>query len=533
MAQQNLNLDNQFQSSTIQQLTSGYRINNSGDDAAGLAIANQEQANITQLNQGVLNANNGTSQLQIIDGGLSNISTILNRMQTLATESASGTFTGSRATLNQEYTGLVSEITRQASNIGLNAGGTFNTNLNVFIGGSGSNIANGSVNINLGGSANAVDATSLGLANTNVLGGGGASLSGNTVDLNAAGQKFLTTGQDKQSYVFQVYTGGAATAVTASLTNPGSSGVVGGGFTAAQVLAGLNSQLSAYGITAGTNSNGTLEFSGSSAFSVTDSAAVADGSGISNGGVTSTAENTSNYVADGAATYTAPAANTYVAPVGTTAGTAGTVNTETLQFQTSNGAASVTLTHAADATQAQAIASINAQTAALGVYAIQGANGGISLQSTNSFTLTDTTTTQNLSATGVVNSTDVGGAGIFAATPGGSVVGGPSTAVTVTPATNNSTSNATAAIAAITAAISQLGLAQGTVGAGENTLNYATNLAQSQITNFSAAESQIKDANIAAEAANLTKAQVLEQTSVAALAQANSEPQAILKLLQS
>ena len=64
------------------------------------------------------------------------------------------------------------------------------------------------------------------------------------------------------------------------------------------------------------------------------------------------------------------------------------------------------------------------------------------------------------------------------------------------------------------------------MGAGENDLNYAIGLATSQITNFSSAESQIRDADIATEAANLTKAQVLEQASVAAMAQANAAPQA-------
>ena len=76
------------------------------------------------------------------------------------------------------------------------------------------------------------------------------------------------------------------------------------------------------------------------------------------------------------------------------------------------------------------------------------------------------------------------------------------------------------------------GSTQGKIGAGENTLNYAINLAQSQITNFSSAQSQIRDANVAQEAANLTKAQVLQQTSVAAMSQANSAPQALLKLFQ-
>ena len=73
---------------------------------------------------------------------------------------------------------------------------------------------------------------------------------------------------------------------------------------------------------------------------------------------------------------------------------------------------------------------------------------------------------------------------------------------------------------------------QGRVGAGQNQLQYALNLATSQITNFSSAEAQLRDADVAAEAANLTKAAVLQQTSMAAMAQANSAPQAVLALLR-
>jgi flagellin len=91
---------------------------------------------------------------------------------------------------------------------------------------------------------------------------------------------------------------------------------------------------------------------------------------------------------------------------------------------------------------------------------------------------------------------------------------------------------AMAAITAIAGAISKLGAAQATVGKGQNQLTYAVNLAQSQITNFSAAESQIRDANVAQQAANLSKAQVLTQASIAAMAQANSAPQAVLTLLR-
>jgi flagellin len=92
--------------------------------------------------------------------------------------------------------------------------------------------------------------------------------------------------------------------------------------------------------------------------------------------------------------------------------------------------------------------------------------------------------------------------------------------------------HALTAIAHLTTAVTTLGNVQGAVGTGENDLQYAIGLAQSQITNKSAAESQIRDANIASAAADLTKSQVLQQSSVAALAQANAAPQALLKLLQ-
>jgi flagellin len=91
---------------------------------------------------------------------------------------------------------------------------------------------------------------------------------------------------------------------------------------------------------------------------------------------------------------------------------------------------------------------------------------------------------------------------------------------------------AIAAISAITNAVSKLGSAQAAVGKGQNQLTYAVSLAQSQITNFSSAEAQIRDANVAQQAANLSKAQVLTQASIAAMAQANSAPQAVLSLLR-
>jgi len=168
-AQQNLQVNTNSLDNAIEQLTSGYRINSSGDDAAGLAVANGLRSNITELQQGVRNANDGSAILQTIDGGLNNISNIISQLQQLATQSASGTFSGNRATLNEEFQTLVGEINRQAANIGLASGGgtttasQYNNNLGVYIGG-GSSQANSQVTIELSGSANIVDSSGLGIS---------------------------------------------------------------------------------------------------------------------------------------------------------------------------------------------------------------------------------------------------------------------------------------------------------------------------------------------------------------------------------
>src|SRR5579863_7289682 len=134
-AQNYLQADSQFQSKTINEVTSGLRIVNSGDDAAGLAIANGLRDSQAVLTQGIQNANDGLSVLQTVDGGMSNISNLLDRAATLATESASSTFTGDRGVLNQEFQSVLTEVNRQAQAIGLNSGGQFAKSLSVFVGG--------------------------------------------------------------------------------------------------------------------------------------------------------------------------------------------------------------------------------------------------------------------------------------------------------------------------------------------------------------------------------------------------------------
>jgi flagellin len=91
---------------------------------------------------------------------------------------------------------------------------------------------------------------------------------------------------------------------------------------------------------------------------------------------------------------------------------------------------------------------------------------------------------------------------------------------------------AATAVSTIATAIGTLGSAQATVGTLQNRLQFAMNLAQTQIVNVKAAESRIRDANIAEESANLTRYNILTQSGIAALAQANSSSGAVLALLR-
>ena len=179
-AREYLRSNSEFQSKTISRVTSGLRITSSGDDAAGLAIANGFRSDISVISQGIRNANDGLSQLQIVDGGLNNISKLIDRARTLATQSATGTFSGSRAVLNSEFGSVLTEIDRQAQTIGLDIGGKLAKNLSVFIGGgagstSAAKITNGSVAVDL--STSTVDTRSLGLSGVQAAGVTGTDIS--------------------------------------------------------------------------------------------------------------------------------------------------------------------------------------------------------------------------------------------------------------------------------------------------------------------------------------------------------------------
>ncbi|HMD50681.1 MAG TPA: flagellin [Bryobacteraceae bacterium] len=523
-AQNYLRTNSIFQSKTINEVTSGLRIVNSGDDAAGLAVANGIRSDEAVLTQGLQNANNGLATLQTIDGGMSNISQLLDRARTLATESASGTFTGVRGQLDSEFQSVLTEINRQAQAIGMNSGGVFAKNLSVFIGGGrdtgGSEtdaaaISNGSVAINLAQSA--VDTQSLGLTSYQTAVPATAPVLATIIGGTLAGEvDFTISGAGYPAGVTIAAEGVNNASSLSDVVNNINAAIT----QSANTAGAANQAFAAAGIQAKLNSNGTgiIFTSANAAFSVAAG---------TNGAVA--AENILG-TADASPVFTE--GTQQVSLDYATAMVAGDKQSLTLSAVDANGVLHTEVVNLSGATtQAAAITSINSQLQAdvggplAGLVAVAGtvgATGTVNIAGTTKFNVFVGVEGQNGDGF-QIGAAGLGGQGNNTT----SATNGTGGALDVKTAADAET-----AVTALAKAVTSLGTAQAAVGKGENNFNYAINLANSQYTNEAAAESGIRDADLATEAANLTKAQILLQAGVAALAQANAAPQNILTLLK-
>src|SRR5436305_7733986 len=127
-AQNQVTISNSNLQKSLFQLSSGSRINSGADDAAGLAIADGLRANITALTQSARNANDGVGKLQVADGALAQVTTLLNRAVTLATEAATGTVSQSqRGALDAEFTAIKAEVDRIGGNTTFNGTAVFSS----------------------------------------------------------------------------------------------------------------------------------------------------------------------------------------------------------------------------------------------------------------------------------------------------------------------------------------------------------------------------------------------------------------------
>jgi flagellin len=169
-AQNNLTATSIGLQRSIMRLSSGYRINNAGDDAAGLAVANTYRSTQAVLNQGIRNANDGLSTLQIKDGALNNVGTLLDRLSTLATQSASASSTVDRTALNSEFQDVLGEIDREASVAGVTGSASFS----VFVSNDGTNGV-------VAGTIGAVSAAALSLAGVSITNAASAATAVSTI----------------------------------------------------------------------------------------------------------------------------------------------------------------------------------------------------------------------------------------------------------------------------------------------------------------------------------------------------------------
>jgi flagellin len=115
-AQRNLNTSQSSLATSMQRLSSGLRVNSSGDDAAGLAIATRMNAQIKGINVAIRNANDGISLAQTAEGALATVTDALQRMRELAVQAMNGSNgTTDRANLDTEFQALSAEIVRIAA----------------------------------------------------------------------------------------------------------------------------------------------------------------------------------------------------------------------------------------------------------------------------------------------------------------------------------------------------------------------------------------------------------------------------------
>jgi flagellin len=134
-AENNLNNTSNSLNMVLQQLSSGSRINSGADDAAGLSLVNGLEANSTALSQSQTNSQEGVGLLQVADGALSQVTSLLNRAVTLATEASNGTLNSSQDTAaNQEYQSILSEVSNIGSTTTYNGNTVFGSHTNIYTG---------------------------------------------------------------------------------------------------------------------------------------------------------------------------------------------------------------------------------------------------------------------------------------------------------------------------------------------------------------------------------------------------------------
>jgi flagellin len=490
MAQNNLTKSQSALSQATERLSSGLKINSAADNAAGFAISQQYTTQIGGLNQASANASDAINLAQTAGSALDQVTSNLQAIRDLAVQAANGTYTQSdRSSINQEVQQRLAEITRIANQT------TFN----------GSNVLNGSLgtkSFQIGADVGQTISVNL---NTNVK----AASMGQVAE--------VSTGDI--SSIFPTTGGTAGTDGVTTGTGPAAS------FDFTTTASNFTVDGHAVSLTTNVGSEAGLATAVQTQLNTASPGTYTVGVDATTGGLKIT-NNTAGSVAPVVAGTGSDITAAFGGTPTTVAGTAGTGAGVDLSKEnlTINGT-SVSLTGAqsmqdiSDAINAAGITGVSA--------AVNSAGNGINFYSSSALTIGDTSsgtpTTGNI-ITGNATDDNAGAAytqGSVAAT-GGSLATG----------NVNTVDSANDLISRVDVALSTVSDFAAQLGAVQNRFQSTISTVAAQTTNLQASQSTIQDADFAAETANLSQAQVLQQAGISVLAQANSNPQQVLKLLQ-
>jgi flagellin len=546
-AENNLNNTNASLQTVLRQLSSGSRISSGADDAAGLSLVNGLAANSAALTQSSTNATEGVGLLQVADGALSQVTNLLNRAITLATEASNGTLNTSQSSAaNQEYQSILSEI----NNIGLTT--TFNQ-VQVF---NGSEVA-----IYTGDSSTAgasIDRLHIPVLSTSNLG----DTNGKMAYSNGQSNVFIDLSKNGTYATLNDAFVNATTTLDVNYLAAGANGLVaqqtatisvGGATGYANTVSGLISAINNanLGLTA---SFGTASQAGAQA--------VAAGAGSDTGILISGA--------DGVGTGTTPGAVGTLAISGVGSAATDALSGTLLVVDSDGGAHTLALGGAGYDNLSNLAATINS--AGYGITATYSA-------ASQNIVFTSQSSRASVTGTGLGDAdnngtTDLGTLAYAAAgsfyTIGISNSGGGAGAPDIADAATGQTALSAATFTAdpsgqggiatmsysdgagedlsgtsldtqasaqlvltkLNRAITDIAALDGYIGAQINTLNSISHVMSTQQENVVSAQNAIQATDYAAATSNMAKFEILSQTGIAALAQANQVQQEVLKLLQ-
>ena len=499
----NLTGNNNAVSKNLEKLSSGYRINRAGDDAAGLAISEKMRAQITGLNTASKNAQDGVSLVQTAEGALTEVHSMLNRMVELADQSANGTYDNEvdRANLQKEIASLKDEINRIADSTNFNGinlldGSLATGKLPTFTGLDGLTptkvAATGNkTELTISAPANITDGKEYSLT-FNYTDDSGAAKE-KTITLTAKGTNKLVDANGKE---YTLKSTGTATADEMAQAFAGalnSDSTIGGNFTVAAAGDKLTFTSKATG-----SEGGSKVLAASTKYNTTAAALTSKQTAGTDEKVTydfAQLKADTVFSINGEKFVFASAGKTYDADVNVLEVKAAAPSADEVGQMTAMIANKLGLSDEQVVDNGTSV-----------TFAASTGNGGLTLQ------IGDTSEAFNQMkvSVGDMHADALGIADIDISTQAG----------------------AKAAVDKIKAAINTVSSTRGDLGAVQNRLEHTINNLSVTAENMTAAESRIRDVDMANEMMAYTKNNILVQSSQAMLAQANQLPQGVLQLLQ-